>query len=115
MTRKLKKITIIDDSIKTHLNRFKESLIEQMNDPTITSAFDAETIRIILQDLDDAERNLILAHYGVCDGDACETSKVFNCCAATIENRIIKIRNKIILLNDTPKTIYNCPRECSDN
>lgn len=111
MGRYLKKI-IIPDDVKTKLNQFKDSLREQMEDPTITSAFDAETIRIIFEELDDAERNILLVFYGVCNADYGVAGKVFNCCAGTLQKRITPILNKIISLNDTPKTIYNCPREC---
>lgn len=82
--------------------------------PDETSAFDAETIRIILFELPPDESNLILAYYGVCDCHPSALARIIGCAPTYISTKIKKIHEKIKTLNDTPKTHYNLPRECLD-
>lgn len=111
---RISRLTAIED-VKPKMQAFKQRLYEMMIYPDETSAFDAETIRIILEDLPDVDRNIILVYFGVCDCSISYTAKCFKCTYATIHTRIRKILNKIIETNDTPKTRYNMPRECPDN
>ena len=116
MGRKIKQLEIsLDiDNVKCKMNQFKKRLTYTMTHPEESSAFDAETIRIILEDLDGASRNILLVHFGACDADYNYSSKVFNCNKSTLQGRIEKILKYIKEHNDTPKTTYNLPRD-SDN
>ena len=115
MTRGRKeRILTLPDDLKGTLRDFKDAIYERMMDPTLSSEFDAETIRIILEDLDDASRNILLVHFGACDADYNYSSQVFNCSKCTLQGRIEKILKYIKEHNDIPKTTYNLPRD-SDN
>lgn len=113
MGRKIKQLEIsIDiDNVKSKMNQFKKRLTYTMTHPEESSAFDAETIRIILEDLDDVSRNILLVHFGACDADYNYSSQVFNCSKCTLQGRIEKILKYIKEHNDTPKTTYNLPRD----
>ena len=51
------------ENVKPKMQAFRQRLHEMMIYPDETSAFDAETIRIILEDLPDVERNLLLVYF----------------------------------------------------
>ena len=111
--RKTKILTLPDD-IKGSFKEFRDALYERMITPTLSSAYDAETIRIILEDLDDVERNLILAYYGTCEGDIKLACKLFKTTQNTFNKNFDKIIEKIKSLNNVSKTTYNCARECDN-
>jgi DNA-directed RNA polymerase specialized sigma24 family protein len=112
---RISRLTVKQEEVKPRMQDFKQHLQEMMENPDETSAFDAETIRIILEDLSDVDRNVLLVYYGVCDCSAQQTANVFNCTYSTVRNRVKAALNKIIEKNVTPKTRYNQPRECPDN
>lgn len=111
---RISRLTAIED-VKPKMQDFKKRLTEMYTYPDETSAFDAETIRIILEELSDVDRNIVLVYFGVCDCSTAATARCFKCTYTTIRTRIQQILNKIKELNDTPKTRYNLPRECLDN
>lgn len=111
---RISRLTVIED-VKPKMQAFKHRLFEMMTYPDETSAFDAETIRIILEDLSDVDRNVILVYFGVCDCSVPLTSKAFGCTYSAMNTKIKKILKKIQEMNVTPKTRYNLPRECPDN
>ena len=115
MTRGRKeRILTLPDDLKGTLMDFKDAIYERMMDPTLSSEFDAETIRIILEDLDDVERNLILAFYGPCEANIGLVCKLFKTTSATFLKNFNRIIDKIKSLNHVSRTTYNCPRECAD-
>lgn len=100
--------------VRDMLQSFKTRLTQMMQHKDETSAFDAETIRIILYELSPADSNLILAYYGVFDCSPTALAKLVGTNTSYIIRKIKNIQNKISELNDTPKTTYNLPRECVD-
>ena len=82
--------------------------------PDETSEFDANSIRIILFELDPDESNLLIAYYAVCDCSPTALGKIIGIKSSYISTKIKNILKKIQTLNDTPKSHYNLPRKCAD-
>lgn len=82
--------------------------------PDETSEFDANTIRIILFELDPDEANLLIAFYSVCDCSPTALGKLVNVNSSNISTKIKKIHKKIQTLNNAPRSHYNMPRKCAD-
>lgn len=100
---------------KTSVKAFKERIKQMSEQPDETSAFDAETIRIILEELDDTDRNLLIAYYSFANCSATKLGRYLNIGPTTITNRIKSIQNRIKRLNDTVRDPYNRPRVDPDN
>lgn len=111
MGRKPKEIPTPPE-VRDLVQEFKRRLIDTASRPDETSAFDAETVRIIMEELSDTERVIILTCYGICDGSTYQTAKIFNTSATYIKRRVDKAMKYITEHNDTPKTTYNLPRQC---
>lgn len=101
---------VITPEIREQIKFFKERLIEIGDNPTESSEFDARTIDIILNELDDYDRNILIAYYAIADGSSTKLSTVFNISPPIIIRKIKLIHNKIQELNDVPKTANNKPR-----
>lgn len=108
-TGKCLPITITPE-MKQQIKQFKESLIDIRNTPECSSDFDVATIDIILNQLDDYDRNLLLAFYSFGDASYLTLSRKLGI-SRTIATRKIKIiHNKIKELNNVTKTPNNKPR-----
>ena len=111
MGRKAKELPTPPE-VKGLVQEFKRRLIDTASRPDETSEYDAETVRIIMDELSDTERAILLVCYGICDGSTHQTAKLFNTSGNVISYRIKKIMKYITERNDTPKTTYNLPRQC---
>lgn len=111
MGRKAKEI-LTPPEIKEQVQEFKRRLIDTASRQDETSAFDAETVRIIMEELSDTDRAILLACYGICDGSSYHTAKLFNTTPCCIRYRIERTLKYITERNDTPRTTYNLPRQC---
>ena len=100
----------ITPEIKEEIRYFKERLIDMGNRPDETSAFDARTIDIIINELDDYDRNMVIAYYSVADGSPMLLARLLKVSPPVVIRRIRAITNKIKELNDIPRTTYNQPR-----
>lgn len=90
---------------------FRARLEEMTSYPDETSEFDVETVRIILYELDDADRNIILAYYGVVNSSPTTLARLLGTTSQTIISRVRRITTKIKKLNNANKTPYNLPRD----
>lgn len=101
---------VITPEIKDQIRIFKERLIDCGNRPDETSEFDANTIDIVINRLDDYDTNLLIAYYTIGDCSASKLAKIFNTSQPVIRRKITLIHDKIKELNDVPKTANNQPR-----
>lgn len=108
-----KPITINKEVRKT-IESFKNRLIEMAKQPDETSAFDARTIDIIVNELDDYDRNILIAYYAIADGSPSVLSKYLGISHSLVNNNINRIKRQIKQLNNVPKSNFNMPRECID-
>ena len=106
---------VITPQVREHIRLFKESLQCIKDDPTISSEFDARTIDIILNELDDYDRNLLIAYYSIAESSVAKLSRLIGISQPVIHRKLKVIHKKIIDLNDTPKTVNNKPRGDIDN
>lgn len=104
----------ITPEIRSSIESFKKRLKEMAEQPDETSAFDARTIDIILNKLDDYDRNIICAYYSIADSSPSKMAKCLGVASSVLTNRISRIKKQIQKLNDIPKSAYNLPRECID-
>jgi hypothetical protein len=111
MGRKAKELPTPPE-VKDLVQDFKRRLIDTASRPDETSAFDAETVRIIMEELNDTERAILFVCYGACDGSTYQASKIFKTSNSVIVYRLKKIMKYITEHNDIPRTIYNLPRQC---
>lgn len=111
MGRKAKELPTPPE-VKDLVQEFKRRLIDTASRPDETSAFDVETVRIIMEELNDTDRAILLTCYGICDGSTYQTSKIFKTSNTMIAYRLKKIMKYIKEHNDTPRTTYNLPRQC---
>lgn len=105
---------VITPDMKRQINDFKESLIEIRNYPNVSKC-DAKTIDIVLNELDDYDRNFIIAYYTIGNCKVSTTAKIFNTTMPNISRRRDSILNKIRKLNDCIKSIDNQPVDNSNN
>lgn len=104
----------ITNEIKEHIKIFKDNLQIMYNDRTQTSNFDMNTIHIILNVLDDYDRNLLIAYYSIAECNISKLEEVLGVSKQALSRRLKLIEEKIKELNDVPKTIYNQPRSNFD-
>lgn len=102
----------ITPELKSQIMHFRARLEEMTSYPDETSEFDVETVRIILYELDDADRNIILAYYGVVNSSPTTLARLLGTTSQTIISRVRRITTKIKKLNNANKTPYNLPRDC---
>lgn len=112
MGRKLQKELPTPPEIKDQLNEFKNRLIDTASRPNETSAFDAESVRIIMEDLSELDRALLFTVYGVCDGSYYYASKIWQTSPTFVRYRLNRTLKYISEHNDTVRTTYNLPRQC---
>lgn len=105
---------VINDDVRKAIKSFAKRLEEMAAQPDETSEFDVETIRIILNDLCDYDRNILLAYYGVANCSPTALGKLLGTSCAVINSKVKKILKKITTLNNADKSRYNLPRECID-
>lgn len=101
----------ITPELKSQIMHFRARLEEMTSYPDETSEFDVETVRIILYELDDADRNIILAYYGVVNSSPTTLARLLGTTSQTIISRVRRITTQIKKLNNANKTPYNLPRD----
>lgn len=101
----------ITPELKSQITHFRARLEEMASYPDETSEFDAETIRIILYELDDVDRNIILAYYGVANNSPTTLARLLGTTHYIIQLRVKRITTQIKNLNNANKTPYNLPRD----
>ena len=106
-------ITITDD-VRKQIESFRYRLEQMANQPDETSEFDVETIRIILNELCDYDRNILLAYFGVANCSPSALGQLLGVSGSVITYKIKKLKEKIISNNHATKSRYNMPRECID-
>lgn len=111
MGRKTKELPTPPE-VKDLVQEFKRRLIDMASRPDETSAYDVESIRIIMEELSDTDRAILLTCYGLCDGSPWYTAKIFKVTPGYIKYRIKHALNYINQHNDIPRTTYNLPRQC---
>ena len=102
-------ITITPET-KQQIQTFKDRLIDIASRPDETSEFDVRTVDIIFNELDDYDRNLLIAYYAIADCNTNSLGRILCCGPQVVFRRIKMIQNKIRTLNDTPKHPRNQPR-----
>lgn len=100
----------ITPQTKQQIQLFKDRLIDIANRPDETSEFDVRTVDIIFNELDDYDRNLLIAYYAIADCNTNALAQILCCGPQVVFRRIKMIQNKIRTLNDTPKHPRNQPR-----
>lgn len=98
----------ITKEMKLEIQHFKDSLIE-LRDDFDTSEYDTKSIDIILNKLDDYDRNFIIAYYSVANCSTKKAAQLFNTTMPVIAAKRKMIINKIKELNDTYRTNDNKP------
>lgn len=101
----------ITPELKSQITHFRARLEEMVSYTDETSEFDVETVRIILNELDDADRNIILAYYGVVNNSPTTLARLLGTTSQTIISRVRRITTQIKKLNNANKTPYNLPRD----
>lgn len=101
---------VITPEMKAEIKDFKDRLVDAASRPDETSEFDRHSVDIIMNELDDYDRNLLIAYYALTDCNAKRLASILNVTDKTVAFHIKKIMNKIKTLNDTPKTPRNQPR-----
>ena len=104
----------ITPEVKQEIEKFKQRLIEMAAQPDETSAFDAQTIHLIMNELDDYNRNILLAYYSVAGCSPAVLARLFNVSHYAITSRIRRIINLLHNANTTTKSRFNMPRVCVD-
>lgn len=106
---------VITPKIRQEIKMFKENLEDIRDTPYKSSEFDARTIDIILNELDDYDRNLIIAYYAIGECSYAKLSRAIGISQPVLFRKLNLIHEKIKEINDTPKSAHNKPRGCSDN
>ena len=105
---------VITPEIREQIRLFKERLTDMLED-NIVDNYDAKTIDIVLNQLDDYDRNILIAYYELANCSITNLSRIFNISKEVLKRRIKIIQNKIIELNDVPKPTNNkshCNPDC---
>lgn len=104
----------ITPEVRKGIDLFKKRLIEMAEQPDETSAFDKHTIHLIMNELDDYNRNILLAYYSVANCSATTLGRMLNVNPSTITSRINRITKILHNANTTTKSRFNMPRVCVD-
>lgn len=105
---------VITPEIREQIRLFKERLSHMLED-NIVDSYDAKTIDIVLNQLDDYDRNILIAYYELANCSITTLSRIFNISKEVLKRRIKIIQNKITELNDVPKSSNNkssCNSDC---
>lgn len=105
----------IDSQVRSKIESFKNRLLQMAEQPDETSAFDARSIDIIINKLDDYDRNLLIAYYAVADCSPTRLGDLIGIDKTMVSQKIKKIINNIKKENDIPKSNLNMPRLRCDN
>lgn len=105
----------IDSQVRSKIDSFKNRLMQMAEQPDETSAFDVNSIDIILNRLDDYDRNLLLAYYAVAECSPTKLGMLIGIDKTIVSHRISNLIKKITKMNDAPKSYLNMPRMCCDN
>lgn len=89
-------------------------LIQMAGEEDETSDFDRTTVDIITNQLDDYDRNILLAYYAVADCSPTKLAKLLGINNSSISHKIKRIIKIIKSKNATPKTAHNHPRKYLD-
>lgn len=109
--RRNKSIPItITPEVRTAIESFKNRLLEMAAQPDETSEYDAKSVYLIMNYLDDYERNLLLAYYSIAECSPTKLSKYIGVPMSCICHRINKIKRNLAKQNDIPKSNFNRPR-----
>lgn len=100
----------ITPEIKEQIQFFKGNLQYMYDHEECTSEFDAESIDIILNRLDDYDRNMLLAYYSISDCNVTRLSEILCMSKSSVSRRINLIIDKIKKMNNVKRTTYNKPR-----
>lgn len=100
----------ITDAMKEDIYMFKQNMLYMYDRPELTSEFDCRTIEIVLQELDDYDKNFIIGFYIFSDGNIKQYAKLLSCTERTVSVRVNKILDKIKELNNAVRTDNNKPR-----
>ena len=109
-TKGKSKTITVNNEVRDSISAFKERLLQMAAQPDETSAFDANTVRLIFEELDEYDRNILIAFYSIANCNYAELGRLLGASGSTLRLRIQRITNKLIQLNDTEKSIFNCPR-----
>lgn len=109
------KTLVITPEVRREIREFRDRLIDIRERPDETSHFDVRTIDIIINELDDYDRNMLLAYYSIGEGRPSVLAKYLNITPQAVDQRMKKIHTKIRKKNDVPKTNYNSVRCCPDD
>lgn len=113
--RKNKSIPItITPEVRAAIESFKNRLIQMAEQPDETSEYDVKTIYLIMNSLDDYERNLLFAFYSIAECSPTKLSRLIGVPASCICHRIERMKKKLAKTNDAPKSILNRPRVSID-
>lgn len=108
------RIITITPEVRQAVALFEKRLIEMAAQPDETSEFDAKSIYLILNELDEYEKNILLAYYSIAQCSPTALGRLLGVNNSVICHRINKILNNLKKLNDAPKSTFNCPRVCID-
>lgn len=100
----------ITAEVRKQITAFKERLKQMADQPDETSEFDAKTIHIILNELDDYDSNLLIAYYAVADCSPTVLGNLLGLSSSVAGCRVKAIQTKIKKLNNAPKTADNHTR-----
>lgn len=90
----------IDESIRNQIVNFKNHLNEMMEDQDLSQA-ETRAIEVIINELDDYDRNFIIAYFHIADQSPAALAHLFCCEPYVVKKRIDRIikliRKKCIL------------------
>lgn len=91
-----KSVTIkIDSDLQRQIKSEKDHLRDLYDNEEELSPLHRASIKVILNDLDDYDLNILLAHFIISGGKDCYTAKLFGVSPSTIKKRIEKIIDDI--------------------
>lgn len=103
---------VITPEVRNEVSSFKKRLEQMAEYEDETSYFDVKTIEIILNELDDYDRNILLAFYSCANCSSTILGKLLGISSSVAGTRVKSIQKKIKKLNNVPKTIHN-PTRCN--
>jgi hypothetical protein len=109
-----KDITITPE-VRKAINSFKKRLKEMAKYGDETSAFDVRTIDIILNELDDYDRNILCAYYSIAECRPFKLASYLGINSSIVCHRIKRIHTQIKKLNNVHKSNFNLPRDCDNS
>jgi hypothetical protein len=105
----------IDSTVRGRIESFRQRLIQMSEQPDETSAFDVKSVDIIINGLDDYDRNLLLAYYAVAECSPTKLGNLIGIDKTIVSHKINRIIKYLKNHNDVPKSHLNIPRMRCDN